>query len=89
MVKKEINKKEISKPKRLQAVVIKLSSAKTIKVLAENKYTHPKYKKIVKVHKKYLVHCEDESIKENDIVIIEEGKPISKNKSFYFVKKIS
>ncbi len=80
---------KVTKPKRLQGKVIKLSSDKTIKVLVETKYTHALYKKIIKEHKKYLAHCEDSTVAINDVVIIEEGRPVSRNKSFYFVKKLS
>jgi small subunit ribosomal protein S17 len=76
------------KRKKLQGIVTKLSSALTIKVETENKSTHPKYKKVIRVHKEYLVHCEDKEIKVGDTVIIEEGKPKSKSKCFYLVKKI-
>lgn len=85
--KASIKVKEKNK-KKLQGVVVKLSGVNTIKVKVETKTTHPLYKKIVKKHKYYLVHCEDESILEKDKVIITEGRPVSKNKSFYFVKKI-
>jgi len=42
MTKSKIIKKseKVTKPKRLQGKVIKLSSDKTIKVLVETKYTH-------------------------------------------------
>jgi len=91
MTKSKIIKKseKVTKPKRLQGKVIKLSSDKTIKVLVETKYTLSLYKKIIKEHKKYLVHCEDSTVALDDVVIIEEGRPVSKNKSFYFVKKLS
>jgi small subunit ribosomal protein S17 len=82
-----MTKKETNNKKRMQGVVTKIGSANTITVKVETKTTHPLYKKIVKTHKKYLVHNTDTSIAVNDKVIIEGGKPVSKNKSFYFVKK--
>lgn len=82
------NKKEVSVPKTLQGIVVSTKMDKTITVRVERKFPHPLYKKIISKHKKYLVHCEDEGIKDGDLVLIEEGKPISKRKSFYFVKKI-
>jgi small subunit ribosomal protein S17 len=74
--------------KRMQGVVTKLSSAKTIKVKVETVSRHPLYKKTIKSHKSYLVHCEDEAIKIKDKVMIEEGSPVSQHKSFYLVKKL-
>ena len=75
--------------KKMQGEVIKLSSANTIKVEVETKYTHALYKKILKEHKKYLVQCTNTDVKVGDKVIIEEGSPVSSKKSFYFVKKLS
>lgn len=73
--------------KRMKGVVIKLSSAKTIKVKVETVSKHPLYKKIIRSHKSYLVHCEDDTIKLNDKVMIEEGSPVSTKKTFYLLKK--
>jgi len=82
----KVKKKGVSK--KLQGFVTKLSSTNTIKVKVESKYMHSKYKKTIRVHKEYLIHCTDEKIIVGDQVIIEEGKPISKTKCFYLVKKI-
>ena len=85
---KETQSKKIVSRKKLQGVVTKLSSAKTIKVEVENKFIHPKYQKIIKSHQQFLVHCEDPEVKIGDNVIIEEGSPKSHSKSFYLVKKV-
>ena len=84
-----MEKKVIKNSKKLQGKVIKLSSTNTIKVLVESKYHHPLYKKIIKEHKRYLVECTDAEVKVGDKVQIQEGKPASAKKCFYFVKKIS
>lgn len=76
------------KRKKLQGIVTKLSSAMTIKVETENKSMHKKYKKVISFHKEYLVHCVDKDVKVGDVVVIEEGRPMSSSKCFYFVKKI-
>lgn len=75
--------------KKLQGEVIAKPSEMTLKVRVESKYAHPLYGKIVAEHKNYLVHCEDtEKVELGDIVEIEEGKPVSKNKTFYFTEKV-
>ena len=80
---------KISAKKKLSGVVVSMKSAKTIKVNVENKMMHPIYKKIIKQHKDYLVHYEGkDELQIGDRVMIEEGKPISKSKTFYFLKKI-
>jgi small subunit ribosomal protein S17 len=83
-----MEKEKTIKIKRLQGFVTKLSSINTIKVKVEIKAMHPKYQKVIRSHKEYLAHCIDKDIKVGDIVIIEEGKPVSKTKCFYLVKKI-
>jgi len=61
---------------------------KTVVVRVERKKTHPKYKKIYSLHKKYKAHSEIEGLKIGDKVIIEESRPISKDKHWKVVKKI-
>lgn len=53
---------------------------KTISVLVERVVKHPKYKKIIKKHKKYAVHDANNKYKVGDRVSIIESRPISKNK---------
>jgi small subunit ribosomal protein S17 len=70
-------------PKRIiKGVVIKKSGDKTINVLVERRIMHPKYHKIVKKFKKYLVHDENNEARVGDVVTAIEHRPISKRKSF-------
>jgi small subunit ribosomal protein S17 len=70
-------------PKRvIQGKVIKKTGDKTINVLVERKVLHPKYHKIVKNFKKYLVHDEENAANVGDIVTAIEHRPISKRKTF-------
>ena len=74
-------------PKRiLSGKVIKRSSDKTVSVLVTRQTTHPIYKKIIRVSKKYLVHDADNSITLGENVKIQETKPLSKNKSWEIIK---
>ncbi|KXK26189.1 MAG: 30S ribosomal protein S17 [candidate division WS6 bacterium OLB20] len=75
-------------PKQLQGTVVSTGMQNTIVVRVEQKYAHPFYGKIIKTHKKYLAHCEDDKVVNGDTVIIEEGKPVSARKTFYFVSKV-
>jgi len=76
------------KPKRLQGVVVSDKMEKSIVVRVEQKFAHKFYGKIIKKHKRYNVHCEDDKVAVGDTVVIEEGKPLSARKSFYFVSKV-
>ena len=56
-------------------------------VVSVSRYTkHPKYKKFIKLEKKYKVHDPDNQHKVGDIVTIVESKPISKTKNFVILK---
>ena len=68
--------------RELQGTVVKKSGDKTISVLVERKIMHPKYHKIVKRFKKYLVHDEKNEANVGDVVRMVECRPISKRKAF-------
>lgn len=61
---------------------------KTVVVKVERIMTHPKYKKKIKVHKKFKAHDEKNEYKVGDKVLIYECRPISKEKKWRVVKKI-
>ena len=58
---------------------------KTVTVLIERKVKHPVFGKYVVRSKKYHAHTED-SYREGDLVEIQEGRPVSKTKSWYVTK---
>ena len=70
-------------PKKiLTGIVVSDKPNKTITVMVERKYSHPLYKKVIKVKKKYNAHDENNRFKNGDKVTIIESKPFSKNKKF-------
>ncbi len=74
-------------PKRiLSGKVVKKSGDKTVSVLVTRQTTHPIYKKIIRVSKKYLAHYTDNTISVGEHVKIQETKPLSKNKSWEIIK---
>jgi len=74
-------------PKRiLSGRVVKKSGDKTVSVLVTRQTTHPIYKKIIRVSKKYLAHDADNTIAVGENVKIQETKPLSKNKSWEIIK---
>ena len=74
-------------PKRiLSGKVVKKSSDKTVSVLVTRQTTHPIYKKIIRVSKKYLAHDADNTIAVGENVKIQETKPLSKSKSWEIIK---
>jgi len=74
--------------KRLIGKVVSDKMQKTVVVLVERIKEHPKYKRRYKVWKKYKAHDEKEECKVGDIVMIEECRPISKEKKWRVIKKL-
>ncbi|TXE88094.1 30S ribosomal protein S17 [Campylobacter volucris] len=68
--------------REIQGVVVQIAGDKTASILVERKVVHPKYRKIVKRFKKYLIHDERNELKVGNIIIAVECRPLSKRKSF-------
>ena len=75
--------------RRLEGVVVSAKMAKTVVVRVERIKEHPKYKRRYKVHKKYKAHSEGGEYNLGDKVIIEECRPISKDKKWRVIKKVN
>ena len=72
----------------LMGKVVSDKMDKTVSVLVERRVKHPLYGKIVRRSKKYLVHDETNQAKIGDIVEVQEGRPISKKKSWVLSKVV-
>jgi len=70
-------------------IVTSVAMQKTSVVNNENKYIHPTYSKIVTKTKKYLVHDEKQISKIGDLVVIQECRPLSRNKRWTLTKILS
>lgn len=68
--------------REIQGNVIKISGDKTVSILVERRVMHPKYHKVVKRFKKYLVHDERNELKVGDEILAVECRPLSKSKSY-------
>lgn len=74
--------------KQLKGKVISDKMQKTVVVEVERIKESAKYKRRYKVHKKYKAHDEKEEYKVGDRVVIEECRPLSKDKRWKVIKKI-
>ena len=75
-------------PKRLlQGVVVSDKADKTIVVNVERRFTHPILKKTVRRTKKYQAHDAENRFKIGDRVVIQESKPISKDKRWIVISE--
>ena len=68
--------------------VVASKMEKTIVVRVERRVPHPKFKKIVRVHKKFYAHDEKNEAKPGDRVLIRETRPLSKLKRWELVSII-
>lgn len=73
--------------KTLSGIVTSDKMDKTVVVSVTRFIKHPKYKKYIKRSKKYKAHDEQNACKVGDKVMIEECRPMSKDKSFIVVTK--
>ena len=74
---------------QLKGTVVSDKMNKTIVVEIESTKKHPKYEKRYKSHKKYKAHDEKNEYKVGDKVVIEETRPISKDKKWRIVDEKS
>jgi len=74
--------------KLLQGIVVSDKMQKTVVVQVERMKEHPKYKRRFKVFKKFKAHDQNQEYHVGDKVVIEESKPISKDKNWIVIKKI-
>jgi small subunit ribosomal protein S17 len=61
-------------------IVVSTKMQKTIVVIVENKFRHPRYAKTVVKTKRYLVHDEENKARLGDKVLMTQTRPLSKNK---------
>ncbi|MDA1331034.1 MAG: 30S ribosomal protein S17 [Proteobacteria bacterium] len=68
--------------RRLKGRVVSDKMDKTVTVLVERQVKHPLYGKLMKQSSKYHAHDEPNECQIGDTVLIEEGVPRSKTKSW-------
>ncbi|XP_047959141.1 30S ribosomal protein S17, chloroplastic [Salvia hispanica] len=69
----------------LQGRVVCATSDKTVAVEVTRLAPHPKYKRRVRKKKRYQAHDPLNQFKVGDVVQLEKGRPVSKNKTFWAV----
>lgn len=74
--------------RRVEAVVVKRSGAKTASVEVVRQIRHTLYNKRSKWTKRYLVHDEKDQAVVGQKVVIEESRPLSRHKRWTLVEII-
>lgn len=72
--------------KTFEGTVTSNKMEKTLVVSVTRKYRESTVGKILSTRKKYKVHCETPSVNIGDRVLIEECRPMSKDKKFRFLE---
>lgn len=78
-----------SHKREIQGTVVQIAGDKSATVVVERKVLHPRYHKIVKKFKKYIIHDENNELAVNDSVVAVECRPYSKRKKFKLKTVIS
>jgi len=78
-----------SNKRTLEGVVVSNKGDKTIVVEVERKFLHPRYRKTVRSHKKYMAHDAENTCNIGDRVRIVESAPISRRKRWVMTEVLS
>ena len=84
-----VETKDRGNRKERTGVVVSDVQDKTIIIEVTRRTTHPRYKKVIKVKKKYTAHDEQNEAKIGDTVRVSETRPISKVKRWRLLEIIS
>lgn len=74
--------------RRLEGTVVSTSMAKTIVVKIDRRIAHAKYGKYFTLSKKFKTHDEHGKAKLGDVVVIEETRPLSKDKRWRYIETV-
>ncbi len=74
--------------RNITGVVVSDKMTKTRVVAVERLKKHPRYLKYYKVTTKFKAHDENNEYKKGDKVVIEETRPMSKEKRWKIIRKI-
>ena len=75
--------------RKIKGKVVSDKMDKTVVISTERYVKHPKYGKYYTITKRYKAHDELNTYKVGDTVIIEESRPISKDKNFIVLEKVA
>ena len=78
-----------SKKRVLQGKVVSNKMNKTVVVEVERRVLHPKYKKFMKKNARYHAHDENNEYQLNEVVQIQESRPLSKLKRWTVINRVS
>ncbi|NOX60394.1 MAG: 30S ribosomal protein S17 [Chloroflexi bacterium] len=75
--------------KVLTGTVVSNAMDKTVVVRVQRTFRHPLYGKVVRTHKKYHAHDEENACQVGDVVRIRESRPLSKTKRWVVIETLT
>jgi small subunit ribosomal protein S17 len=81
--------KKIKLARRLQGKVVSAGMQKTVVVLVSRAVNHPIYRKQYTVSRKFKAHDEKQSCRVGQSVIIEECRPLSRDKRWRVIEIVN
>ena len=74
--------------RRIEGVVVSDKMDKTAVVRVERVKQHPLYRKYLRRHSRFMAHDEENEARVGDRVVIEECRPLSRNKRWLIVETL-
>jgi small subunit ribosomal protein S17 len=74
--------------RQVRGRVISNKMEKTVVVQVERTVKHARYHKYIKQVRSFKAHDEDTSCKVNDLVVIEESRPLSRTKRWRVIERV-
>ncbi|OHA06953.1 MAG: 30S ribosomal protein S17 [Candidatus Sungbacteria bacterium RIFCSPLOWO2_01_FULL_47_10] len=74
--------------RKLKGTIVSDKMMKTVVVRVDSLKLHPKYRKYYRVSEKYKAHDEKSEYKTGDVVMIQEMRPMSKDKRWRVVELV-
>jgi small subunit ribosomal protein S17 len=72
--------------RQLHGTVVSNKADKTAVVRIERLKAHPLYRKVIRLHSRYMAHDEENEARIGDEVVIEECRPMSRRKRWRIVE---
>ncbi len=85
--KKVMDKKIVKGIRTMTGTVVSAKMQNTVVVSIERKVAHKLYGKLIKVSKKIKADTNGMDIKEGEVVVMQQTRPISKDKNFKVIRK--
>ena len=83
-----MNEQQAAANRTLQGRVVSDKMDKSVTVLVERRVKHPLYGKFVRKSTKVHAHDENNECQVGDVVVVEQCRPLSKTKTWRFIRLI-